>query len=161
MSSIPVFADVLSRLQADIAIVRLVQAGIRPERVSAIFPRLRAPNSVCCWLSDFHRVPLASALPVAAAGVFGRLWRRGIRSQAVEMKLEALGLRPEVADRCLEKIEAGRIVLCVHAGNEMEAAIAGRTFQRVGAENISCAVEYQTWDGESPANGSKWAPLAA
>jgi len=159
MSSFPVFADVSSRLHADIAIVRLIRAGIRPERISAIFPRRSAPNSVCCWLTDFHRIPISSALPLAAAGIFGQLWKRGIHSAAVERKLETLGLDPEIANRFLEKTEGGQIVICVHARSETEAVTAGRIFQRAGAENICCAAEEIAWTRETLA--PKWAPLAA
>jgi len=137
MSSLPVFADAVSRLHADIAIVRLLRAGISPERISAVFPRRRAPNSVCCWMKNFHRVPLRAALPVAAAGLLGPLLKRDVHSAKAERDLESLGLSAEQAERVLEKTREGLIVLCVHARNEKEAAIAWHVFRHVGADNVT------------------------
>lgn len=137
MSSLPVFADALSRLQADIAIIRLVQAGIPAARISAVFPQRRTPNSVCCWLKTFTNIPRASHWPVAAAGLLGRLFRRGFDSAEVRRQLESLGLSPETSRRLQEKIEDGRIVLCVHARTESEAAVAWHVFHHVGVENIT------------------------
>lgn len=162
MSSFPVFADAYSRLHADIAIVRLTRAGIRADRISAVFPQRRAPNSVCCWLKHFHRVPLRSALPVAAAGILGRLFKSGVHSAGAERALEALGLAPDLADRVLEKISEGMIVLCVHARTETEAAIAWHIFQHVGAENIMCPTYTAAHTvPEMPVLAPQWAGIAA
>jgi hypothetical protein len=136
MSSLPVFADTLSRLHADIALVRLVRAGLSPDRISAVFPSRSAPNGVCCWLKNFHRVPRAQ-LPMAAAGLLGKLFRRGIQAAHIEQELDELGLSTDVTKRLVERTEDGRIVLCVHARTESEAAIAWHIFHHVGAENIS------------------------
>jgi hypothetical protein len=139
MSSTPVFADALSRLHADIAIVRLVRAGIPATQISAVFPRLRAPNSVCCWLKNFNaRISRPSKWPVAAAGLLGKLFQQSVRSAEFERELESLGLSADVAERILERIQDGSIVLCVHARTEMEASIAWHIFQHVAAENITC-----------------------
>lgn len=162
MSSIPVFADAHSRLHADIAIIRLIRAGVRTGRISAVFPSRRAPNSVCCWLKDFRRVSLRSALPIATAGLLGQLFNRRARRADVESNLESLGLAPDMAGRVLEKVRDGRIVLCVHARNETEAAIAWHIFQHVGAENITCpSHEMVPASGESPALAPHWAGVAA
>lgn len=139
MSSQPVFADAFSRLHADIAIVRLIRAGIGANKISAVFPRRSAPNSVCCWLKHFNRIPIASTLPLAAAGLLGRLFKRDTTARALEQELEALGLSPENSHRILERIENGSMVLCVHARSAREAAVARRIFQQVGAENITGA----------------------
>lgn len=151
MSSLPVFADALSRLHADIAIVRLIRAGIRAERISAVFPQRRAPNSVCCWLKNFQRVNLRSALPIAVAGLLAPLLKRDVHSAKAERDLDSLGLSPEMADRILEKTAEGMIVLCVHARNESEAAIAWHIFHHVGAENIVCPNHEVTWTVREPA----------
>lgn len=162
MSSLPVFADALSRLHADIAIVRLIRAGISPDKISAVFPRRRAPNSVCCWLKNFHRVPFTSALPIAAAGLLGKVFKHGVRSPESGRDLEALGLSSDVARRVIEKIEDGRIVLCVHARNETQAAIAWHVFQHVGMENITCAADELAWTAqEFPLPQPQLAGLAA
>ncbi len=139
MSTLPVLADASSKLHADIAIVRLIRAGIAKEHISAMFPRRRAPNSVCCWLKNFNVVPVATALPIAAAGLLGRLFRRGAKAADLAAKLEALGLRADFAQRAIEKLENGQIVLCVHAKSENEAAIAWHIFKHVGVENIAFA----------------------
>jgi hypothetical protein len=138
MSSLPVIAEANSKLHADIAIIRLLRAGIRSDKISAVFPRNRAPNSVCCWLSSFHRVPITSSLPIAAAGLLGGLFRKGVRAHHFDEQLENLGLTAEITTRLIEKMEDGRIVLCVHARNDAEAAIAWHIFHHVAAENIMC-----------------------
>ncbi|HWA87986.1 MAG TPA: hypothetical protein VG710_17290 [Opitutus sp.] len=139
MSSHPVFADAVSRLHADIAIIRLVRAGISANKISAVFPRRSAPNTVCCWLKNFQRIPTSATLPLAAAGLLGRLFKRDTTARALEQDLEALGLSPENSHRVLERIEDGSIVLCVHARSRREAAQASGIFQQVGAENITGA----------------------
>ena len=142
MSTLPVLAEAHSKLHADIAIIRLLRAGIRAEKISAIFPRGRAPNSVCCWLTSFHRVPIAAKLPVAAAGLLGRLFRKGVNAHEFDQQLENLGLTNEMTTRLIEKMEDGRIVLCVHARNEAEAAVAWHIFHHVAAEDIVCPAGY-------------------
>lgn len=142
MSSLPVIAEAHSKLHADIAIIRLLRAGIRSEKISAVFPRNRAPNSVCCWLSNFHRVPITSSLPIAAAGLLGRIFRKGVRAHHFDEQLENLGLTADMTTRLIERIEDGRIVLCVHARNKGEAAIAWNVFHRVAAENVVCPVAH-------------------
>jgi hypothetical protein len=162
MSSLPVFADVSSRLHADIAIVRLIRAGISAEKVSAVFPQRSAPNSVCCWLKNFHRLAVRSALPIAVAGVLGRLFEPGIRAADVERKLETLGLAPDVAAALLERVRDGRTVICVHASNDTQAAIAWHIFQHVRAENIICAGDALAWSmREAPVLRPSVAGLAA
>lgn len=137
MSCLPVFADALSRLHADIAIVRLVQAGIPESRISAVFSQRRAPNSVCCWLKSFHAIPRTRAWPIAAAGILGKVLRRGFGGEIVEREFENLGLSGDAAKRLQEKVEDGRIVLCVHARTESEALAAWQVFRRAGLENVT------------------------
>jgi len=136
MSSIPVFADAQSRLLADLAIVRLVRAGIPTERISAVFPRRRAPNTVCCWFKNVVSIPNPTKWPVAASGLLRKLLYKGARASHVARELDSLGLSRESAEKILEKTEEGQIVLCVHARTEKEAAIAWHIFQHVGIEDI-------------------------
>lgn len=163
MSSTPVFADALSRLHADIAIVRLVRAGISADQISAVFPRRRAPNSVCCWLKNFNaRISRPSKWPVAAAGLLGQLFKESVRSAEFERELESLGLSAEVAEHILERIQDGSIVLCVHARNGTEAAVAWQIFQKVGAEHITCPDDtISNLPGELPALIPQLAGIAA
>jgi hypothetical protein len=162
MSSLPVLAEASSKLHADIAMIRLLRAGIRSDKISAVFPRGRAPNSVCCWLSSFQRVPIASTLPLAAAGLFGRLFRNGYRSENFHRQVEKLGLTPDMTSRLIHKMEDGRIVLCVHARNESEAAVAWHIFHHVGAEIITSPVDVSDHrQREVPALTPQWAGVAA
>ena len=142
MSTLPVLAEASSKLHADIAIVRLLRAGIHADKISAVFPQGRAPNSVCCSLSSFYRVPMASFVPIAAAGLLGRLFRKGVNAADFDEQLENLGLTSDIAHRLIEKMEDGRIILCVHARNEAEATIAWHIYHHVGAENIMCPTKY-------------------
>ncbi len=164
MASIPVFADALSRLHADIAVVRLIRAGIPAEKISAVFPRRRAPNAVCCWLKNFQDVPFASALEIAAAGLLGRLFKSysSVRSPKFGRELEVLGLRPADAQRMLEKVDEGRIVLCVHARTETQAAIAWHIFQHVGVENIASPADSELFAaGDAPVLQPQMAGMVA
>lgn len=136
MSCLPVFADALSRLHADVAIVRLVQAGIPESRISAVFSERQAPNSVRCWLKGFHAIPLTRSWPTAAAGILGGILRRGFGGESVERELENLGLGHS-AKWLQEKVEDGRIVLCVHARTELEALAVWQVFRRAGLENVT------------------------
>ncbi|MEO7597370.1 MAG: hypothetical protein ABIV50_00440 [Opitutus sp.] len=136
MSSLPVVAEVNSKLHADIALIRLLRAGIRAEHLSAVFPRGHAPNTVCCWLNGFHGVPLTTAVPMAAAGVLGQLFRTVSTTEGFEAELDDLGLTPEMISRLTERIEDGRTLLCVHAHNDAEAAVAWHIFQHIAAEHI-------------------------
>lgn len=162
MSSLPVFANTLSKLHADIVIIRLIRAGIRAEKISAVFPRGRAPNSVCCWLKHFNRIPFMSSLPIAAAGLLGMIFKQGIGAADVEQELETLGLNTELTKRLLEKTDAGRIVICVHARNEAEAAIAWHIFYHAQAEDIT-GVTREAFPArtEAPALTPHWTPIAA
>jgi hypothetical protein len=138
MASIPVFAETLSRLHADIAVVRLIRAGIAADKISAVFPQRRAPNSVCCWLKHFNQIPFSSAIPMAAAGLLGRLFKSYTKTPKFGRELEVLGLSPALTKQILERTEAGSVVVCVHARNETQASIAWHIFQHVGVENITC-----------------------
>lgn len=158
----PVLAEAHSKLHADIAIIRLLRAGIRSEKISAVFPRNRAPNSVCCWLSSFYRIPMPSALPIAAAGLLGRLFRKGVRASDFDEQMENLGLTPEITHRLIERMEDGRIILCVHARNESEAAVAWHIFHHVSAENIVCPTrDIDLAPYEAPALTPQLAGIAA
>jgi hypothetical protein len=137
MSSLPVFATALTKLHADIAIIRLIRGGIRTEKISAVFPRGQAPNSVCCWLKHFNRIPYISSLPIAAAGALGLAFKDGVSSPKAIQDLEDLGLDAELTGRLLERTDAGHIVICVHARTEAEAAIAWDIFSHVQAEDIT------------------------
>lgn len=161
MASLPVFADAPSRLQADIALVRLVRAGIPADRLSAVFPRRSAPNGVCCWLKNFNRIPRTSAWPTAAAGLLGKLFKSGIRASHVAEELETLGLSPALTKRLWERIEDGRTVLVVHARTETEVAIAWHVFHHVGLENIAMPDERTLFPAQLPEVLPQLAGIAA
>lgn len=161
MSSLPVFADAMCRLHADIAIIRLLRAGVPAARISAVFPRRRAPNSVCCWLDRIDGIPRTSSKPIAAAGILGRLFKHGFHSAEVGHRLDELGLPADIARRLLDKTEDGRIVLCMHARTESEAALAWHIFHHVGLESITVPAESVVAPSEMPVFVPPWAVLAA
>lgn len=165
MSSLPVFADTLSRLHADIALIRLIRAGIRADRISAVFPRRQAPNAVCCWLKVFQAVPHARTVPIAAAGLLSSFMKRGLATLSGGRRRQngpEAGLEREQLVRIVERTELGRIVLCVHARNENEAAIAWHILHHVGAENITCpAADAMLAAPVMPPAEPHWGVLAA
>ena len=162
MSSLPVVAEVNSKLHADIALIRLLRAGIRSEHISALFPRGRAPNTVCCWLNGFHSVPLTTSVPMAAAGVLGQRCRSVTSKEGFEAELDDLGFGTEMVARLSDRIEDGRTLLCVHARNEAEAAVAWHIFQHVAAEHIDCPADHvERLPREVPAHTGHLAEIAA
>lgn len=163
MFSLPVLAEANSKLHADIAIIRLLRAGIRAEKISAIFQRDRAPNTVCCWLDEFHSLPINGGAPTAAAGPLGRLFQSGHHDDdAFQLELERLGLTRDLMTRLVEKAADGQMILCVHARSEAEAAVAWHIFYHVEAENITCpAGSVDQVAREQSALVQQWAEIAA
>ncbi len=162
MFSLPVLAEANSRLHADIAIIRLLRTGIRAEKISAIFQQDRAPNTVCCWLNDFHSLPIDSGVPIAAAGPLGRLFQSGRNEDVFQQELERLGLTRDLMTRLSEKAADGQMILCVHARSEAEAAVAWHIFYHVEAENITCPSGYVDHVArEQSALVQQWAEIAA
>jgi len=162
MSSLPVIAEVSSKLHADIAIIRLLRAGIHVDQISAAFPSGRAPNTVSCWLNDFRRVPVASQSPVSATGLLGRLFGTDYQSEDFDEQLDALGLSVELAARLVEKMEDGRIILCVHARNEAEATVAWHIYEHVAADHVATPTEFaEHAPNELAASSTPWAVIAA
>jgi imidazolonepropionase-like amidohydrolase len=86
---------------------------------------------------------MASALPIAAAGLLARIFGRGCHTENFRQQVERLGFTPEMTSRLIEKTEEGTILLCVHAHNEAEAAVAWHIFHHVAAENIMCPADHQ------------------
>lgn len=137
MSSTTVFAHALSRLHADVIIVRLKRAGIAPEKISALFPRRFPPNSVFCWLKGLTCTRHASAASISAAGPLREIFSHGNRPAYIAHQLELRGLPADEAHSRLEKVQEGQTLICVHATDEDEAAIAWHIFKHVEAEHIS------------------------
>jgi hypothetical protein len=148
MSSFPVVAEANSKLHADIALTRLLRSGIPATRISAIFPRGRAPNTVCCWLKDFREVPVGTE-PTAATGLLANLLSQGTKTEDFTERAEALGFTHEMVARLRDFMEDRRIVLCVHAHNEAEAAVAWHIFHHVAAESIMCPADHEARDRET------------
>lgn len=161
MSFRPVFADATSRLHADIAIMRLIRAGIPEEHLSAVFSPRQAPNSVYCWMKDFSAVPETSSCPTAAAGLLGKILRHGFEGAAVKRVLESLGFNERAAKHLQETVEEGGVVVCVHARTESEAAAAWHVFRHVGMENITLPAESELGMERPPMLSAQRADLAA
>lgn len=101
-------------------------------------------------------------MPIAAAGLLGRLFRNGVNVSDQEAQLEQLGLTAEMTRRLVEKMEDGRIIVCVHARNEADAAVAWHIFEHVGAEHIAAAADHgERSTPELPAIPSVWSEIAA
>ena len=141
MNSIAIVVSASSRLLADIILIRLRRAGIDCKKISALFPTRSAPNTVGCWLpvaqgpgirlgdetidcaGPLRKDPARTGGPADIPyGIVELLTRAGV---------EAMG-----AHILVEQLEQGRILLCVHATNEVEASIAWHVFHHSGAEPI-------------------------
>jgi hypothetical protein len=130
MKFIPVIALVNSRLEADIAIIKLRRAGIDRAKISAIFPLRYVPNAVACWLLvrrcltlDFGCETVLSAGPLNFES-----GKPGSEVSVVE-SIEKIGFDHETAAAFVGRLKMGETLICVHAANEREASVAWRVFR--------------------------------
>jgi hypothetical protein len=141
MKSIPVIASARSRLHADVMLIRLRRASISIDQISACFPAGLFPNSVACWLDRGKLAPLHLASePYLIAGPM-RHWlrHRDAADFAPAAIFQRSKIEPAAAARLEEELRQGHILVCVHASDEAEAAIAWHVFRHAEAEQIALA----------------------
>lgn len=141
MKILPVIASVNSRLQADVALIRLRHAKINCRDISVLFPAHSMPNAVGCWLPIATQSGLRVGQEViACAGQFRKqldAWSeahddgREVADLLMHAGIDAMG-----AHILAEKLGQGHILLCVHAGNEAKASAAYRAFRKSCADTI-------------------------
>lgn len=141
MKSIPVIASARSRLHADVMLIRLRRANIAVEQISACFPAARYPNSVACWLERGRLAPLyLESEPYLMAGPMRRwLRRRDAANFSPAAVFQRSHFEAAAAMRLEEELRQGCTLICVHAADEAEVAVAWHVFRHAEAEQIALA----------------------
>jgi hypothetical protein len=136
----PVLAVLESRLETDVVMIRLRRIDIPCEKISVIFPRRFTANAVACWLNvaqdpllDCGREPL-----LIAGRLRTHLARAGNRASIVDL-LEGAGFDHRAARFAEHQLKLGYILVCVHAEDETESALAWHIFKHSMAEMIVMA----------------------
>ena len=137
MNSVPVIATARSRLHADVMLIRLRRASISIKNVSALFPLPSLPNSVACWL----RRGLSVRLGHDEFRAVGPMWKWLRKLERDHLSAAAIFERAKFdhlsAQHLEEDLMRGHTLLCVHARDEAEIAIAWHIFKHAEAEFIA------------------------
>lgn len=142
MKNLPVTASFCSRLEADIAIVRLRRVGIACDQMSAAFPRRLFPNAVACWMATFaHTVFQFEDEPYHVAGPWGGILTDASDDRSLLHRLERVGFGRGTATLVLERFYRRNIVLCIHCIDAQEASLAERVLRGCAADLIAAPVE--------------------
>jgi hypothetical protein len=146
MKNLPVIASVNSRLQADIALIRLRRANISCRAISVLFPNHSMPNAVGCWLPVADKAALRVGQEnIACAGHFRKQLADAPKAhedgREVSDLLTHAGVDAMGAHILAERLGQGHILLCVHARNEEETSIAWHVFRHACADTIIVGAE--------------------
>lgn len=148
MQPTSVFAATLSRLHADLVVIRLRRAGIPRDKISAIFPERFKPNCALCWLDGQSKPTLYSGESVTIAGPMAR--QLSTQSEPAFIRsLQQVGLT--INDACVyaERLSKGQIVVGVSTDDSSEVAIAWHTFRELETEGIALGLSTQPVDREA------------
>ncbi len=139
MSRLVVFATALSRLHADLLMVRLRQAGVAKSSLSAIYAAGSRPNSGICWLSGHARLRLSSGEPVEVSGRLRiALGHRDHDSAhgSLGNRLGEFGLTREQRADLEESLREGHLVLAVEIHGEALLTAVFQVLDGLAAEKI-------------------------
>ncbi len=139
MNSIPVIATASSRLHADVMMIRLRRAGIPIGHISAISPSSSLPNSVAVWLTHWRRAMLKLGHDTLMAAGPMRRWLRKSGEKAISpaQMLTDAGFDRIATKQAEERLRQGETLLCVHAKDEDDVAIAWHVFKHAKADFIA------------------------
>lgn len=164
---LPVVASANSRLHADVILGRLRRAEIDCRKISVFYHDHAMPNSVGCWLPVTHDSDLR--LAGETIGCAGQLAKAHVAAphddgREIVQRLTKSGVDVMGAHILAERLGQGHILLCVHAANEEEAAVAWHIFRHSRADTIVTG-------GSTAASASRsqreihqiapWVPVAA
>jgi hypothetical protein len=139
MSHLLVYATTLSRLHADLLIVRLKQADVATSQISVLHPKASRPNSTRCWLNGSTRLPLSSGEMISAAGSLGQALRRSSErgvSDSLTSRLNAMGFSASQSHDMDERLLENRIIVAIDVSGEFELPAIFRAMRSVAAEDI-------------------------
>jgi len=137
-----VFATAISRLHADLLVIRLKQARHSLDRISAIYHDSSRPNCTVNWLNGSAHLSLSSGETVS---ITGRLRVRMARPDeksapnSLSERLGGLGLAHEQSLSVEKALFERRIVVAVEAGTEGERDGVSEILRNLAAENIQSA----------------------
>ena len=133
-----IFATAVSRLHADLIIVRLKQAGVPTTKISVIHPISGMPNSAACWLEGSAEVALSSGTTVAIAGSLTEKLavHNGRTTADLSKKLWKLGLNAEECGTIEETLLENRFVLTVDLAKGDMHSVVIDILRKVTAEKI-------------------------
>lgn len=163
MQPTSVFAAALSRLHADLILVRLQHGGISSDKVSAIFPERLQPNSTLGW-TDGHSTGIdAGGERITVAGPLHKPVR--IETETLLIRsFQKLGVDLQHACVLAERLGRDEILICVQSSNDAEISIALHTFDELKAEaiavgNASSPASREDWSARSEAGAVlQWSP---
>jgi len=133
-----VFATALSRLHADLMIVRLKRAQISVSRISAVYSRGSRPNSALSWLTRSAQLPLSTGESVSVSGTLRVALAHPGDSAGSSLfdRLCDLGLDHGQSATLEEALLENRIVIAIEVREENELAEIFEVLHGLAAENI-------------------------
>lgn len=145
-----VFASAISRLHADLIIVRLKHAGIATPAISVIYPLSSRPNSTRCWLGRTSQLALPHQ-KIAVSG-FLRSALKSAKAETLHGKLSQIGLPDDQSAGVEETLLENRVIVAIEAEEKFHLPTTLRVLQRTGAEKI--VVTHSSFDAEGTRHGS-------
>ena len=137
-----IYGSAITRLHAELALVRLGQAGIGLAHVSVFYPQHSRPRHAL-WTKDCAEFPLSTGEPVLVSG-FLRSWLKdtvdAAESNSLAEGLRNLGLLhgpSQYIEGCLRE---GRAVVAAAEWDEFRASVVVECLRGVGTENIRQAM---------------------
>lgn len=159
MQPTSVFAAALSRLHADLLLVRLQRGGIATEKLFAIFPERSQPNSALCWDTGQSTTLDSSGERVTVAGCL----RGSVRVETETLLIRSfqrLGVDLQHACVLAERLGRGEILIGVQSSNSAEISIALHTLRELEAEAIAVGAASgkarETWHAEEAGAALQW-----
>jgi len=147
MQPTSVFASAISRLHADLVVIRLRRAGIARDKISAVFPERLKPNCALCWLDQHSKPTLYNGETVTVAGPMATQLSPQSEPSFIR-SLQQIGL--SLNDACVyaERLGKGQILVSVSTDDTTEIAIAWHTFRELEADGIALGLSTGP-DGDS------------
>ena len=143
MGNFLTYATLLSRLHADLLVVRLKHAGVDTTQISMIHPKDMQPNSTLCWVEGATRVPVLSGESVVVAGPLRfALYQmhKHVISDSLAEHLQNLGLTKAQSMGVEERLAENRIVVTVELQHKRQLPAVLGAMDKVSAENV-CTCE--------------------
>lgn len=135
------YATALSRLHADLAVVRLHKAGIATAQISIMHPPASRPNSAL-WLSGSAEFSLSEGESVLVSG-FLSAWLEGKKqsddSDSLVEKLVDLGLGRGQSIGIEDCLLEHRVIVAIAEWDERKVPAIIECLKDVGAESIKQA----------------------